>query len=284
MNLSNLVFTLPSGFVDDNGALHSEVELSPLTGREEEYLSTVVGTIPSTRVITELLRRCMRRLGSLPAISDSVAREMVVGDREYVVMRLREMTWGSTVNAILRCPAEDCSKPMDVTLSLRELVVEPHPVMSRYFRMRLSSEPSREIEFRLPTGADQEALVGIEDERRAISALLARCTTLDESEVDALSETARCEIEEQIEKRAPQADIELEATCPECRRLCHGQAGWPAYCLSDMVSQSAMLEHDIHCLAWHYHWSESEVLSMTRVKRRRYVALIEEELARMSGA
>jgi hypothetical protein len=283
MNLSNIVFTLPSGYVDEDGAVHSEVELSPLTGQEDAYLSNLMANVPSTRVITELLRRCIRRLGSLPVINDNVVREMLVGDREFVVMRLREMTWGSTVNAILRCPAEDCNEPMDVTLSLGEIVVEPRPVLSRYFRMWLSSDSPREIEFRLPTGADQEALVGIEDEQSAVSALLARCTTLDESEVDALSEAARCEIEEQMEKRAPQADIELEAMCPECRRLFSGQAAWPAYCLSEMVSQSAMLERDVHCLAWYYHWSEAEVLSMTHAKRRRYVSLIEDELARISG-
>jgi hypothetical protein len=279
-----MVFTLPGGYVDQHGTVHDEVELSPLTGRDEEFLRGMAADTPSARVITELLRRCIGRLGSLPAINENVARDMLVGDREYVVMRLFELTCGSTLNAVLRCPSEDCNKPMDVTLSLAEMAPERRPVAARYFRLRLSLEPFREIEFRLPTGADQEALAGIDDENRATSALLARCTGLDESEVDAFPEGARREIETEMEKFSSHTDVEVEATCPECGRLFSGQAAWPLYCLGDMVSQSAGLEREVHFLAWHYHWSESDVLSMPRTKRRRYIALIEAELNRASEA
>jgi hypothetical protein len=278
-----MVFNLPGGHVDQSGVAHREFELLPLTGRDEEYLCAMAGNALSAHVITGLLGRCIRRLGSLPAMSEEVAREMLVGDREYVVMKIRQITWGSTVNAVLRCPSEECNKPMDVTMSLHDMAAEPRPVTSRHFRIRLLSVPSTEIEFRLPTGADQEVLTGFE-EGRAVCTLLARCTGLSESTMEAFPEAARREIEEHMEKLAPQADIELEVTCPECGRLFSGQAGWPAHCLFEMVSQSAMLERDIHFLAWHYHWSESEVLTMTRAKRRRYIDLIEQELDRMSGA
>jgi hypothetical protein len=279
-----MVFTLPGGYVDQHGTVHHEVELSALTGRDEEFLRSMAADTPSARVVTELLVRCIGRLGSLPAINENVARDMLVGDREYVVMRLFELTCGSTLNAVLRCPGEDCNKPMDVTLSLAEMAPERRPVAARYFQLRLSSEPFRHIEFRLPTGADQEELAGIDDEKRAVSALLARCTDLDESALDALPETARREIETEMEKLAPHADVEVEATCPECGRLFSGQAAWPTYCLGDMMSQSAGLERDVHLLAWHYHWSESDVLSMPRAKRRRYIDLIEEELNRAGEA
>jgi hypothetical protein len=282
MDSSGMVFTLPGGYVDPSGVVHREFELSPLTGRDEEYLCAMAGNALSAHVVTGLLGRCIRRLGSLRAMSEEVAREMLVGDREYVVMKIRQITWGRTVNAVLRCPSKECNKPMDVMVSLHEMAAEPRPVKSRYFRKRLRSIPSTTIKFRLPTGADQEALTGFTDEGRAVTTLLARCTGLAESEVEVLPEAARREIEEHMEKLAPQADFELETTCPECGRLFLGQAGWPAHCLSEMVSQSAILEHDIHFLAWHYHWSESDVLTMTRTKRRRYVDLIEQELDRMS--
>jgi hypothetical protein len=114
--------------------------------------------------------------------------------------------------------------------------------------------------------------------------LLARCTGLDESEVTAFSEAERREIETEMEKCAPRVDVEVEATCPECGRLFSGQAAWPIYGLGDMMSQSAGLEREVHLLAWHYHWSEADVLSMPRTKRRRYIDLIEEELNRAGEA
>ena len=45
----------------------------------------------------------------------------------------------------------------------------------------------------------------------------------------------------------------------------------------------AELYEDIHYLAYHYHWSENEILNMTRTKRRRYLNLLAEHLQRLSS-
>jgi len=279
-----MVVTLPGGYVDQHGNVHNDAELLPLTGRDEEFLCTLPVGAPIAPVVTGLLGRCVRRLGSLPEFTEDVARNLLVGDREYLVMKLFEITSGSTLNILLRCPGEDCRQPMDVTLSLGEMTPESRAIASQYFRVRVPSQPEIEIEFRLPTGTDQEAMVGIVDESRAVSALLARCTGLDEAEIDALPASTRREIEDRMEELAPQVNIEINTTCPECGRRFTGETGWAAYCLGQMVGQSAVLEREIHLLAWHYHWSEADVLAMTRSKRRRYVALIEEELGHAAGA
>jgi hypothetical protein len=44
------------------------------------------------------------------------------------------------------------------------------------------------------------------------------------------------------------------------------------------------LERTVHFLAWHYHWSEQDILSMTTRKRHRYVELLREELGRLNPA
>jgi hypothetical protein len=276
--------TLPGGYVDEHGAVHREVELASLTGRDEMELRDQAARLTSAAIITALLARCVRRLGSLPAVNENVARGMLVGDREFLVMRLFEHNCGAAVNGAMRCPNGDCRKLMDMTLSLSDMAVEQRPVPARHFHLRLSGEPAREITFRLPTGGDQEAVTGIDDKVRAATALLARCTGLGESEISALPAPIRDEIDAEMERRAPQADLEIEATCPECGCLFSGRAEWPAHCLANLVSEATGLERDVHVLAWHYHWSESDVLSMPRAKRRRYIGLIEEELFRAGEA
>src|SRR5262245_16694648 len=116
-----MAFILPGGYVDEHGTVHEEVELRPLTGQEEELLRGMPPDAPAARVVTELLARCIVRLGSLSAVNRDVARDMLVGDREYLVMRLFELTCGATLNALVHCPAEDCNAPMDITLSLAAL-------------------------------------------------------------------------------------------------------------------------------------------------------------------
>jgi len=42
------------------------------------------------------------------------------------------------------------------------------------------------------------------------------------------------------------------------------------------------LYREVHLLAYHYHWSATEILRMSAEKRRKFLRLLEEEL--MQGA
>jgi hypothetical protein len=201
-----------------------------------------------------------------------------------LVVRLFEQSCGAVMNMQVRCPGTDCGTAMDVALPLSELAPDPQPVTRGRYELKLRSEPSRTITFRLPTGADQEELSTIEDETRATAALLARCTGLDQDELDRLGAAACEEIEAAMEQRAPQADVEIEVNCPECGRSFSGRSSWPLHCLVDVANQAARVEREVHVLAWHYHWSEADILSLPRAKRRRYIDLIEQELVGGGGA
>jgi hypothetical protein len=49
--------------------------------------------------------------------------------------------------------------------------------------------------------------------------------------------------------------------------------------MSDLES----LYREVHLLAFYYHWTESEILSLTRSKRQRYLALLAGHLERGNG-
>src|SRR5215210_5349721 len=63
------VFVLPGGYVDDEGARHAEVELEPLTGHDEELLAAAQVHLCTARVVTTLLSRRLRRVGTLTEIT-----------------------------------------------------------------------------------------------------------------------------------------------------------------------------------------------------------------------
>jgi hypothetical protein len=281
------IFILPGGYVDDAGILHYEVELAPITGKEEEFLARMQATACSAQIITGLLSRCVKRIGSLEQISVSLIRDLLVGDRDYLIVKLREMTFGKKVEAVLRCANSSCGKPMDVTLFLDDLQVERKAISTRFF---VAEVDPYLIEFRLPTGADQEALASLihRDETKAIRQLLARCirrigeqTHLDETEIARLPTSVQREIEEKMQQLAPQIEIELEMTCPECNTGFITPFDFTAFFFAEMKNNLRHLEREVHFLAWHYHWSEGEILSMTCKKRRRYVELLQEELERL---
>jgi hypothetical protein len=292
------VFALPGGYLGADGALHTEARLAPLNGYDEEFLSLMPADVCSAAAVTALLGRCLRRVGSVEAAGEGVARGLLVGDREYLVLKLREMTFGAKVAAVLNCRA--CRAPMDVTFSLGEVGVERRPVRSRFFRAELSPAAAfrdrdgverREVEFRLPTGADQEeaAAAYAEDERAGLERLLARLVRpagggdggeAGEAFAARLSDAARAEIEGHMARVAPAVELELDGVCPECGEPFETAFDLTAFFAAEMQNNLRSLESAVHLLAFHYHWSEGEILSLTRRKRQRYVEMIEEELSR----
>lgn len=292
------VFTLPGGHLGPDGTLHTEARLAPLTGYDEEFLSFMPADICSAAAVTVLLGRCLRGVGAAAPAGEALARALLVGDREYLILKLREMTFGAKVNAVLNCRA--CRAPMDVAFSVGDIGVERHPVRSRFFRAELSPAAffqdgrgveQREVEFRLPTGEDQEAAAAAsaEGEEAAVERLLARLVRPagggDEGEageafVARLPAAARAEIEGQMARLAPEVGLDLDGACPECEEPFETSFDLTAFFAAEMQNNLRSLESAVHLLAFHYHWSEGEILSLTRGKRQRYVEMIEEELSR----
>lgn len=297
------LFVLPGGYVADDGLIHCEVELSPLTGRLEELLANVLPHACSASAVTALLTACVNRVGTLATVNAELVGDLSVGDREYLLLRLRQMAFGSAVEIVRRCANPDCGKPMDIAFSLADLAIECKATTARYFKLKLSAvdfaeesdgaskgEASEyddcEVEFRLPTGADQEALAaGFRvNQAVAVNQLLTRCVrrvgtrvTVDEKFIAKLPTAAREKIAAAMERFAPQVAIELDLTCPECRTSFVADLDFTEFFLAEMMFNTSRLEREVHFLARHYHWSEQDILSLTRKKRQRYVELLQEE-------
>lgn len=281
---------LPGGYVDETGVVHAEGDLTPLTGRDEEWLAALSTELSTAAAVTELLVRHLARIGTLQPVTAALVRDMLVGDRHYLTLKLREMTFGKRVDAIFHCPNQNCGKPMDVTFSLDDIEILRAPVSTRFFSVRLSAEPGPApgdlVEFRLPRGGDQEAIakIGRRDEEQAVRTLLARCvrslgaqTPVDQETIAGLSPESLEEIETAMYERSPHVEIEPEARCPECKTEFIAPFDLASFFLSEVRPDRWRLERDVHVLARHYHWSEQDILSLPLQKRRRYLHLIQEE-------
>jgi len=290
------VFVLPGGFVSDDGVVHRRGVMRPLTGFEEEWLCDLPSSTFAASVVTGLLTCCLVRLGSISPVPRSVVGGLLISDREYLIMKMREMTLGDRVDSVIRCANEDCGTPMHVSFSLADFVIEQEPVAQRFFKKHVSSGGSYdsdcEVEFRLPTGDDQESLAQVftRDENAAGRQLLARCvrrigeqTEIGDAEISSLPDDARRELSMEMERLAPSLVGEFESACPECGFICSSSLDFSTFFLAEMKSSPLLLERDIHLLAWNYHWTEREVLSLTRKKRQRYVEMVNEEIDRRIG-
>jgi hypothetical protein len=279
---------LPGGFWDADGRRHRDFELAALTGREEELLAQA--RPPETAsLVTAVLSRCVRRLGPVSPVPENLARRLLVADRQYLLLKLRQATFGDQVRANLLCPWPHCGERVSIDFSIDAVPVEESPEPAPGYTMTLSEAAvggdagAREVSFRLPTGADQEELSSrvAHDEAGALAGMLARCVqrigTLappTPERVAALSPLARAEIEARMERMAPKVEQTIEASCAECGRLFLVPFDVQRFFFGELRTDRQLLYQEVHYLAYHYHWGEGEIMTMTRDQRRTYIEVL----------
>jgi hypothetical protein len=300
--LNPFTCTLPAGYVDARGDLHREAELIPLGGKEEELLA---GRGPGPVLVTGVLSRCVRRIGEVEPVSPEVARGLLVADRQYLLLKLRELTFGDRVRGIVACPWPGCGEGVEVNFSLADIPVQGLEGPATDFRLRLSPEATAgasdgpadghglEVRYRLPNGGDEERLAALveENEAEALTALLQRCVMAIDGipqpsaeQIADLSARARAEVEADMENKAPRLGLEMVTRCPSCERQFTLPFELRDFFFGELSTSLDLLYREVHYLAFHYHWSESEILAMPRDKRRAYIELLSGEIEKMSHA
>src|SRR6185503_2224206 len=268
--LTDGVCDLPGGLVLGDGRRLGRAELRSLTGREEEWLTQHAG-MPSAHLATKLLSACFVRLEDVPVNSEMIDK-LLVGDRDYLILQLRRMTLGDRFAAVFSCPA--CKRAMDVEFLAQDISIEPRLQNVTAYTWA-SEDAQRVVRYRLPNGADQEAVADL-SAGEAVEALLARCVIDDGGTPLGVEE--RVAVIAEMDRLAPQIDLELELNCPECGHSFTTPFDCTSFFFSEIRAQSRHLIREVHYLALHYHWSEAEILNLQRDRRRRYLALLNETL------
>src|SRR4051795_12847718 len=134
-----MIGMLPGGYWDSRGILHCEFELADLTGREEELLAHRRRS-ETASLVTALLSHCVRRLGTVSPVSEEIAGQLIVADRQYLLLKLRQQTFGDMVRADVFCPWADCGRRVSIEFAIEDLPVEHPPERAPLFTFTLSPE------------------------------------------------------------------------------------------------------------------------------------------------
>jgi hypothetical protein len=289
---------LPGGYWDPAGVLHREFELAVLTGREEELLAQT-RRAETASLVTAVLSRGVRRLGDISPVTEDVARQLLVADRQYLLLKLRQHTFGDLVRADLFCPWADCGRRVSIEFGIDDLPVAEAAERAPLYTFTLSPHACnekdgkhREVSFRLPNGADQEAVSALlaSNEAEALSLLLVRAIQRIGSfappgpdRVAALSPLARAEIEAEMQRLAPKIELNMDTVCSECGRTFDVPFDVHRFFFGELYTDSDLLYRQVHYLAYHYHWAEGEIMAMPRDKRQRYIEVLADEIERLNN-
>ena len=291
MSLSECV--LPGGLIDARGQVHKHTKFRSLSGQEEEMLLNLQGsTIPEK--VSKLISQCVQSIGTISPVSEEHARQCLAADRQYLMLKLRQLSFGDKVAFSVACPWQGCAQRVDVDFSISQLDVGDAGLERVVHTWVVPDElvsKAKSICFRLPNGEDQETLIALveQDEIRALDELLWRCIQRidnveqpSRADVQALPVVVRKAFEQHMQNLAPDMEIVMKARCPECAREFDLPFDIQEFFLRELSTNQDVLRREVHYLAFHYHWSEQDILNMSRDKRRQYIQTLAEEIERMN--
>ena len=257
-----------------------ELVLRPLGPGDEAFVFETAGMLPGPRA-TALIARCL-------VDGERIAPRLTVGHREALLLHLRRLTIGDDADAVLQCPSETCRERMEIPLRVSDLLVPPYEDAGTIGTAAVVADGAQyNVRFELPTASDVDAVAMIArvDPQRAADDLLRRCVTAascDGAAIDAgaLPDAARDAVSESMAAGDPQAELELDLTCPWCGMSFSALFDAATFLLCELDQRAAALVSDVHTLALHYHWSEADILALPPRRRERYLELVASSVSR----
>lgn len=277
------VVTLPRGFWAEDRCAR-EATLREINGADQVFLLEKCGEMLPAQRVTEMLARCVIGFGNDRQVTRDTIRSLTVGDREALLLHLRRLSFGDQLQCVLVCPAPECGEQLDIELRVKDLLVAVEETPPPQHEFGLEEDAGCPMRFRLPTGRDQEAAarVAVSDVTAAADLLLQTCIQSASSPEDPqpveFTERLGAQVAERMKQLDPQAEITLNVTCSICSHTFAVLFDAAGYLFKELEADLRTLYHEVHLLAYHYHWSLAEILGLGGQVRRRFLGMISDEV------
>jgi hypothetical protein len=204
-----------------------QVEIKCMTAKEEDLL-TSRALIKNGTVMSQLLRACILNKAIDP-------EDMLVGDRNAILIAIRITGYGADYKAKIKCPECDEEFENDFTLNglkVKPLTVKPAAEHQNIFDFVLPLA-GHKVQVRLLTAKDETEISKISEARKKLKSPIDNNITnrLFSSIISINGETDRSKIAQMVnnmrasDSRAlrkfldevePGIDMKQEVTCPQC--------------------------------------------------------------------
>jgi hypothetical protein len=232
-----------------------------LCGRDEESVGGR-STFDAVRLLDRLL---VDEPGASVAPGD--ASTLTLPERDLLLAAVWSTTWSPRIAGTRECPS--CAEAFEYDFDLDDWAEQV-----RLAGMELPSVDGvyttvTGVRFRLPTGNDECAVIGLVDEL-AERALLARCLVDGEPEADGST------VQKAMEQVGAGLDIDFDVACAHCDAVLPMRFQMQQYLLGAIESNWRGLVDDVHRLALAYGWGLSELMTLPRSRRRAFIAILDD--------
>jgi len=197
---------------------------------------------------------------------------MSIGERDRLLLDLREAIFGPGFAARTACPA--CGEELELAFLAGDVRIEAAPPADG--RLSLIRD-GYTVEFRLPTAGDLLAVFDAQDPEASLlhRCVVRSCLAGEPVAVSHLPPGIVDAVGEEMREADPQADITLVLTCCSCTYEWQAAFDIVSYLWAEVASLARRTLHEVHILASAYGWSETEILAMSAWRRERYLELVD---------
>lgn len=195
-----------------------------------------------------------------------------IGRRDASLLSLREQLFGSQLSSLTNCPA--CDEQLELNFDVADIRATAPSQASPL----LVSESGYELELRLPNSLDLLRLANCSTIGEMRSQLFAQCVMSvshgEQVESAGLPDEIVDHAIARMGEADPQADVEVDLNCPECRHVWQTGFDIVSYLWSELHTWAGQMLREVHVLASSYGWSESDILQMSASRRRGYLEML----------
>lgn len=209
-----------------------------------------------------------------PDTSIESLAKMNIGQRDHLLLKLREHAFGRNLEGIIDCP--NCSEHLEISFSTSDIYLN--------FDWKANENLSIEnqgykVTFRLPTTLDILSIRSYESLAKAESILLQRCvhSAFKEGAEIPLSDLPSEVLNNVIQSMSdadPQSDIQISVICSACGHQWEAIFDIAYFLWNEIEYWARKTLMDVHLIASAYGWNESEILALSPTRRQIYLEMI----------
>jgi hypothetical protein len=209
-----------------------------------------------------------------PHASEGDLAEMPIGRRDGELLALREGLFGSVIVALAQCPG--CDDRFELSFTVGSIRVAPSndgTVLVERGEYAVRARPA--------SSADLMEVQALGDTMARERGLIARCTVearrgSRQIEADELPAVVTEAVADAMSAADPQAEVQMAMVCPACGQAWRAMFDVGEFLWREIDAWAKRVLEEVHTLASAYGWAQSEILSMSAARRRRYVDLVVE--------
>lgn len=219
--------------------------------------------------------RALRLLATAcPETPIDVLGKLSIGQRDALLLTLREWSFGSKLVSLAVCPS--CGERLELNFNVADIRVAP---LSEPVEMISLSVADYEISFRLPNSLDLMAIASHKHLATAADILVERCLVkVAHNDADVLVNQLPPHIidvvAEQMAQADPQAEVQLAVSCPACCHQWQPLFDIGSFFWIEINAWAFRVLREVHTLATAYGWREADILAMSPNRRQLYLEMV----------